>query len=214
MTHIGAVAAIWLYPIKSLRGEAVAQAEVEADGLRGDRIRAMVVESGHARAGKPYRGKEHERYHLAADGGTARSMAAVRGVEVAERDGERFFDDAPVSVLVDRWLDGLSAHVGYAVEPERFRPNVFVRAAAGFALDEDALTGWELQAGDARLRVRSPIGRCVTTTYDPAGGASDPRVLQFVAQSRNNWMGIYCDVIEPGIVRLNDWVGSRKGNGG
>ena len=45
------------------------------------------------------------------------------------RRGERFFDDAPLSIIVDRWLDELRANLGYAVEWERFRPNFFVRAA-------------------------------------------------------------------------------------
>ena len=40
-----------------------------------------------------------------------------------------------------------------------------------------------------------PIERCVVTTYDPDGGASDPRILRYVAQERKTWMGIYCDVV-------------------
>jgi uncharacterized protein YcbX len=202
--HIGIVDAVWRYPTKSLRWESLDQAEVELTGLRGDRERALVVTSGHARAGKPYRGKEHERLHLTADGAAARALAAERGVEVEERDGARFFDDAPVSLLLDRWLDDLNAHVGYAVEPVRFRPNFFVRAAPGFTALEEALSGWELAIGDVRLHVRGPIERCVATTYHPDGDASDPRILRFVAQHRQTWMGVYCDVVTPGIARRGD----------
>ena len=117
------------FPVKSLRGEALEESAVDSDGLRGDRQRALVVRDGPIRAGKTYRGKEHERLHLIADPDAATAAAAQRGVDVSlERDGP-FFDDAPVSIIVDRWLDALSAHVGYRVEWQRFRPNFFVTAA-------------------------------------------------------------------------------------
>jgi uncharacterized protein len=201
---IGTLDAIWRYPTKSLRWEPLDEAEVELDGLRGDRTRAFVVTDGHARAGKTYRGKENDRFHLTGDDGAARSLAAERGVRVELHEGERFFDDAPVSLLIDRWLDALNEHAGYAVEPIRFRPNFFVRAADGFAHGEDAMTGWELQLGAVRLRVRYPIERCVVTTYHPDGAPGDPRILRFVAQERNAWMGVYCDVVTPGIARRGD----------
>lgn len=202
--QIGRLDAIWRYPTKSLHFEALDAADVDADGIRGDRARALVVTAGHARLGKTYRGTENDRFHLEADVEAARALAAQRGVQTEERSGERFFDAAPISILVDSWLEGLSADVGYAVEPTRFRPNLFVRAAGGFTLLEADLVGWELSFGPVRLRVRKPIERCVVTTYDPDGGASDPRVLRYVAQERKTWMGIYCDVLTPGIVRRGD----------
>lgn len=202
--HIGRLDAVWRYPTKSLHGEPLAQAEVDLDGVRGDRTRALIVTSGHARTGKTYRGTEHDRFHLTGDEEAARALAAARGVQTEARSGERFFDAAPISLLIDRWLEDLSAHLGYVVEPIRFRPNLFVRAAADFALREDAMNGWELELGTTRLRVRNPIERCVVTTYDPEGGAADPRILRFVAQERNEWMGVYCDVVTPGVVRPGD----------
>ena len=202
--HIGRLDAIWRYPTKSLHFEALDEAAVDPDGIRGDRTRALVVTAGHARLGKTYRGTENDRFHLEYDDEAARALAAQRGVQTEVRGGERFFDAAPISMLVDRWLEGLSAHVGYAVEPHRFRPNLFVRAAEGFALLEDGLAGWELALGPVRLRVRAPIERCVVTTYDPNGGAADPRILRYVAQERKTWMGIYCDVVTPGAIRAGD----------
>ncbi len=198
---IGRLDAIWRYPTKSLHWESLAEADVEMGGIRGDRTHALVVTAGHARLGKPFRGKEHERFHLETDAESARALAAERGVQTEERDGERFFDAAPISILVDRWLEGLSTHVGYAVQPIRFRPNLFVRAADGFSTLEEDLVGWELALGPVRLRVREPIERCVVTTYDPDGGGNDPRVLRYVAQERKTWMGIYCDVVTTGVIR-------------
>lgn len=201
---IGTLAAIWRYPVKSLRGESLTGAEVTGSGIAGDRTAALFVTRGHARAGKPYRGKEHDRLHLTADTEEARALGAARGVELERRDDGRFFDTAPISLIVDRWLEELAALLGRPVEPERFRPNFLVRADAAFDAGEAALTGAHLQLGDVRLRVLKPIERCVVTTYDPRGGSSDPNVLRLVTQKRNTWMGILCDVVHPAAVRVGD----------
>jgi hypothetical protein len=121
-------------------------------------------------------------------------------------DDLHYYDDAPVSLIVDRWLDGLSAHVGYPVEPERFRPNFFVRASGTFAGDEHALDGAELTIGQARLKVRYGIERCVAITYHPAGEPADPRILRYVATERAALMGVYCDVVRAGAARVGDAV--------
>lgn len=202
--ELGTLAAIWRYPVKSLRGESLAAADVQADGIYGDRSTALVVESGHARLGKPYRGKENNRLHLLDDAAAAVDLASERGVTVRPEDSERYFDDAPVSIIVDRWLESLSAHMGYDVGPERFRPNFFVRASRTLSLDEDDLTGRELILGEVMLRVRYPIERCVTTTYDQTTGESDPEILRYVAMNRSTWMGIYCDVLRAGTARIGD----------
>lgn len=205
---VGALGAMRRYPVKSLSGEALDRIEVARTGIPQDRARALLVRTGGIRVGKTYRGKEHDRLHLLSSTDTEAAIAAAaqRGVDVEVRSGQRFFDDAPISLLVDRWLEGVSEYVGYCVEWERFRPNFFVRAASGFGQDENQLIDADLQLGTVRLRVLSPIERCVTVTYHPGGEPSDPRILRFLAQRRNAWMGIYCDVIEPGTTCVGDAV--------
>lgn len=206
---LGTIASIWRFPVKSLHFEALDQAEVEATGIRGDRTAAYFVSSpDRPRSGKEFRGKENDTLHLLSDGPNLRAAADRAGVEIERRDGDRFFDAAPVSMLFDSWLRALSQHVGYAVEPLRFRPNFFAVATPEFMPDETALVGRTLTVGTVRLRVREPIERCVVPTYDLRGGPSDPRILRFIAQERNNTMGIYCDVVEPGVVRTGDRVAS------
>lgn len=200
----GTLDAVRRYPVKSLRGERLERVEVGAGGIPGDRATALFVRSGHARAGKTYRAKEHDRLHLLDQEAAALAAAAQRGVEAEVRQGEHFFDDAPISILVDRWLDDLNEHVGYSVEWERFRPNFFVRAAGGFARHESDLVDALLRVGSVRLRVRCPIERCVVVTYEPNGNPSDPRILRYIAQEQNAAMGIYCDVLEPGTVCVGD----------
>lgn len=203
---IGRVEALRRYPVKSLRGESLDSVRVEPSGIPGDRAAAFMVTSGHARVGKTYRGKENDRLHLQSDARAASALAEEHGVAVDLCEGDHFFDDAPISLLVDRWLDDLSSHVGYEVEWERFRPNFFVRAVSDFDQSEDALSGAELRLGSVTLRVRYPIERCVTPNYHPHGLETDHRILRFLAQNRDTWMGIYCDVVVPGIVKLGDSV--------
>lgn len=199
--RLGTLRAIRRFPVKSLRGEALEAATVLEGGLEGDRVAALINDDG-ARAGQPARGKENERFHLQARIDDALRIAPP--VHIERNEHERFFDLAPISVLLDTWLDGLSAFVGYRVEWERFRPNFFIEANDGIALDEASLTGRTLQLGEVTLQVRKPIGRCVVTTYDLRGGEADPRILRYVAQERGNSMGIYCDVPRAGIARIGD----------
>lgn len=200
--QIGTLAAIRRYPVKSLRGEVLQSVRVGESGIAGDRERAFFALEG-ARAGKPYRGKENDRLHLTTDSGDAAALARERGHAVELREGDHFFDDAPISILVDTWMTTLNEHLGYAVEWERFRPNFFVRAT-GPVESEEALQGVTLTLGTARLRVRSPIERCVAVTYHPDGEPSDPRILRYLAQERQALLGIYCDVVETGTATVGD----------
>jgi uncharacterized protein len=203
---LGTVAWIRRYPVKSLRGEAIAQAQVTAGGIVGDRSRQLVVGAGHERIGLPYRGKENDRLHLVDDPEQAVGVALESGVDVLVESGEHFFDDAPISLLFDRWLEPLNAHVGYAVEPERFRPNFFIRSESTMRFDELALVGRQLDIGEVRLRVSMPNERCVAVNYHPRGEPSDPRILRYLAQEKDAVLGVYCEVLRAGIARTGDSV--------
>ena len=49
--ELGRLAAIWRYPVKSLRGERLTHARVAESGIVGDRSSALFVRGGHARDG-------------------------------------------------------------------------------------------------------------------------------------------------------------------
>jgi uncharacterized protein len=204
---IGTVAGLWRYPVKSLAAEALAEVMVEPDGLAGDRRSALIVSSAdHARSGKPFRGKEHHLLHTVVTPQAAQRTAADSGVELRAVSGERYFDAQPVSLIWDTWLRDVEALVGRPLDPLRYRPNLFAHAAPGFAAREHALVGATIGVGGAVLRVVATIGRCVTTTYDVATGASDPAVLREVAQRRANTVGVYCTVERSGSVARGDTI--------
>jgi uncharacterized protein len=203
---IGHIAALRRYPVKSLCGEQLDVVEVAESGIPGDRAGALFACDDHARAGKTYRGKENELLHLTADVEAAVAFAAQRGDRVELQRDEHFFDSAPVSLMIDRWLEAPSVELGFAIEWERFRPNLFVRAEPEFLQDEETFVGTELRIGSTRLRVSLANERCVVVNYDPASSAQDPRILRWIAQHRNALLGVYCDVLEPGMVRVGDAV--------
>ena len=203
---IGILENIWRYPVKSLAAQPVTLTRVESDGIPGDRARALIVQSGHARAGKPYRGKEHNLLHTTGDPAAAIALGAERGVVLATpaHPDAHYFDDAPISLVFDCWIAEVEKALEMPLNPLRWRPNFYARAAADFVLREQDLVGKTIELGEIVLRVRDTIGRCVTTTYDIETGERNDDVLLYVAQQRANTMGVYCDVELAGTVRTGD----------
>ena len=211
MRDLGTVDRLWRYPVKSLRPEELDCAQIEPGGIPGDRAAALFVNAGHARAGKTYRGKEHNLLHTVQEAQAAQRLAAERGVDVEVRSSQtHYFDDAPISIVFDVWIAEVERALETPLDPQRWRPNVYARASAGFAYREEDLLGTVIEAGTAVLRVRDRIGRCVTTTYDVATGEPDNDVLLYVAQRRGNTMGIYCDVELAGVVRPGEVLRLRE----
>jgi len=167
-----------------------------------------VATPGHARSGRTYRGKENNLLHTVSRPAQAHDLAAERALELETRDDGPHFDAAPVSILVDTWLAELEAMLDMRLDPLRFRPNIYVRAAPGFDVSEAGLVGHTLCAEGLVLEAIAPIARCITTTYDIESGASEPRILRAIAQQRGNIMGIYCTVREEGTIALGErlWI--------
>lgn len=199
---LGTVIALYRYPVKSLRGERLERAAVEAGGFAGDRARALIVRSPeHARSGKTYRGKEQRLLHTLAAATDARALAHATGLHI-EDEGERqhYFDLEPVSIVFDAWLRELEALAGRPVEALRFRPNIVAAAAPAFGLSESALVGARLAIGSSALDVIAPITRCVTPSYDLVTGEPDRALQATIVAQRGNLMGVYCRVATPGTI--------------
>lgn len=206
MQLLGELAAIWRYPTKSLAAQPLMQTAVDAGGIPGDRAAALFVRSGHAREGKTYRGKENNLLHTTGDAEQAARFAEDRGValEVRAENGAHYFDDAPVSLIFDVWIAQVERALGTQLDPLRWRPNFYARATGDFHFEEPDLIGAAIEIGDARLVVRGTIGRCVTPNYDVRTGVPNDAVLRYVAQQRDNVMGVYCEVELAGTVRAGD----------
>jgi uncharacterized protein YcbX len=103
-----------------------------------------------------------------------------------------------------------AAGVSHPVDGRRFRM-LFEIAGVG-QHEEDAWIGARVRVGQALLEPVGDVGRCVTTTCDPDTGISDLDTLGALAGYRREGvseplpLGVYCDVVEAGRVRVGDVV--------
>lgn len=108
-------------------------------------------------------------------------------------------------------IEGLGTMAGAAApDPRQFRMLFEIEGLA--ENEEDGWIGRHVQVGDAVVEPLGDIGRCVTTTRDPDTGAFVFPTLDTLAGYRREGvteplpLGVYCDVVEPGRVRLGDSV--------
>jgi uncharacterized protein YcbX len=208
------VAELWRYPVKSLRGEQLAEAAIGVLGVPSDRL-------VHARrpGGRVFTARTHPGL-LGLQGGVdaegvptidgvrwddARSLAAIRAVTELDAelvyydgDGPERFDVLPLSVATD----GGVAAVG--VDRRRFRPNILIEGVGGLA--EREWVGRTLRIGAALIGVRQVRGRCVMTTFDPDTLEQDISVLQKIVFDLDGRTALDCYVVEPGLARVSDPV--------
>jgi uncharacterized protein YcbX len=204
---------LWRYPVKSLRGERVAEARITAEGIEGDRL--VVVRGVH---GRVLTSRTHPKL-LGLTGSTDAAgvplidghrwdspealalVQAATGQEAAvvwHTEGNKRFDILPLLVATD----GAIAHMGF--DSRRFRPNILVGAVPG--LTE---RGWQrkrLRVAEALLYMAQLRDRCVMTTYDPDTLQQDPTVLRRVVDELDGSMALDTSVVSGGVVREGDAV--------
>jgi uncharacterized protein YcbX len=205
------VAELWRYPVKSMRGESLARAEVLADGFAGDRLlrvederglvtarrkqRLVGIETGIGGDGEPT--IEGKPWRSPAVGELLGRVVGEHG-RLVRTDGGARFDAAPVLVLTD---GALAAH---GADRRRFRPNVVVSGVEG--LSEREWLGRELRLGEVVLRAVEVCERCAVTTIDPDTIAIDPDVLRRTNDEFGGIMGLYFAVVWPGTIAVGDEV--------
>jgi uncharacterized protein YcbX len=201
------VAELWRYPVKSLRGERLAAAEVTVNGIVGDRVvhvrderRTVTARSKHRLLGLTARlGPDGEPLIDERPWTAPESLAAVRAAAGPEAmlvryDGLERFDVLPLLVATD----GAIAELG--VDHRRLRPNVVIAGVEGLA--ERRWPGHRLRLGPVLIEVVTVRSRCVMTTFDPDTLQQDLRVLRRIVEDFDGRMALDCRVIEPGRIVL------------
>ncbi|MET9018534.1 MOSC N-terminal beta barrel domain-containing protein [Actinopolymorpha sp. NPDC004070] len=231
MEQIGVVERVWRYPIKSVGGESLRQADVDERGLVGDRVYAVRDARGKLGSGKNSRrftrmdGLLHLSSRLLSDAdepvlldvdGTAvpdangflRSYLNQDDVELA-REGEiSHFDELPVSVLTTATLDWVRAAVpDVPVDERRFRPNLLVRTPPGCPpFLEDGWPGRAARIGNVRLTFVRSCVRCVMVNADQPTLPHSSDVLRTIAAGHDNCLGTLATVAAPGAITVGDTV--------
>jgi uncharacterized protein len=116
------------------------------------------------------------------------------------------------SIVSRASLERLRAEAGAAEAPDGRQFRMLLEIDGVGAHEEDDWIGGRVRAGDAVLAPLGDIGRCVVTTRNPDTGEFAFGTLDVLAGYRREGVteplpfGIYCDVVEPGRVRLGDPV--------
>ena len=197
---------LWRYPVKSMAGERLEEAEVTPLGLEGDRRVLALGANGRVVTSRtqPWllglRGTTADG-EVQINGHPWKSAAArelVRGLELTYYGGPERFDVLPLLVTTD----GAVAHMG--MDGRRFRPNVVIGGVEGLA--ERAWPGRKLVIGEVEIEMAQLRGRCVMTTFDPDTLEQDVNVLKRIARELDGTMGLDSAVVTGGRIRVGDLV--------
>jgi uncharacterized protein YcbX len=227
---VGTVAQLWRYPVKSMGGESLDEAEISWHGVAGDR-RWAFVRPGLERSNFPWLTiREHPVMGHFRPSFTAPDEPGVSPTVVRTPDGDELdvtdpalaallgegvrlmqqnrgiADIAPLSLMTTATIAGLSGLVDASLDVRRFRPNLLVEPAGVELFPEDGWVGSVVRIGEARMRVDQRDRRCVMINIDPDTTERDPAVLKAVARERGTCLGVYGTTVQPGRVAVGDPV--------
>jgi uncharacterized protein YcbX len=206
------VAAIWRYPVKSMAGERLSEAEMTGTGLVGDRIVQVYNWRGRVVTARQFPGLLRFHATLGPDGEplvdrlpwdspevAARVEAAVApGARLKRFDGPERFDILPLLVCTD----GAVSMFGRDVR--RLRPNILVGGVDGAA--ERQWPGATLRLPHSEIALADLRGRCVMTTYDPDTTEQDPGVLRDIVRRFGGRLCVNAHITRSGHMKQGDNV--------
>ena len=233
---IGVVRAIYRYPVKSMRGESLDAAEVEWQGVAGDRCYAFVQSDDRSTfpyltarelpdlllytpklrdASKPYASPvlvttpEGEEYPV--DSEELRASIARRYPRpfYLLRLGRRSTHDAaPLSLITTSTINALGRRLDMSFDPMRFRPSILIETPDGGPYPEQQWVGQSLIFGDDELKmvVSEADIRCKMITLDPRTISAEPRVLAEVVRHLDGALGVYGLPQKAGTLRVGQTV--------
>lgn len=231
---IGAVDALWRYPVKSMLGQELDQAAVDVRGILGDRLYAVRDEDGKLGSGKDTRrfrrmdGLLRCRASYLPDLTPAITLPdglVVRGddedvhwalgnalerprVTLAKEGVISHFDEQPLHLVTSatvRWL--ADAVPEAAVDARRLRPNIVIGTAELPLWPEDDWVGRELHIGDHLVvEVTGRTQRCAMVNLEQDGLAHAAELLRAICAKHDAYLGVHARVLAPGRVRVGDPV--------
>jgi MOSC domain-containing protein len=227
--RVGAVAKLWCYPVKSMRGEECEQVEFDARGVTGDRVYAVYdaqrrLGSGKTtrrfrqidglldfraayRAGIPEITFPDGKRMLGSDPQIHATLSDVlrTPVTLAREDDIPHLDCGPVHLVTTAALAWLRATLPDArLDERRFRPNLVIDAPGNTQVERGWLGKTLCIGATVRLLVSEPTQRCRMTTLAQSDLPSDPRVLASIIRDADLVFGMYADVVAPGTIARDD----------
>jgi len=184
---------LWRYPVKSFGGEPVRSATIEADGLRGDHVWAVV----DAAAGTVASAKKFRRFGVLLtcgarivddddprdpaaleltfpdgtvvrgdDPGVDTLLSDLTGIAVRLEPRSRSYDEAPLHLVSTSSVEALGVDEPVDVAVRRFRPTIVVDTPDRPGFVDNDWVGTSLRCGAVVLHPHKRTGRCVMVTLD------------------------------------------------
>ena len=144
----------------------------------------------------------------------ALSTFAARPVRLARvtRDGDGQ-DVHPLTLVSSESVRDLGSRGDRSeLDARRFRINLEIEGGTA-PYEEDSWDGELVRVGEATIRIRGQIPRCIVTTLAPETGEKDFKTLNLIARHRPRIggrgglpFGMYAEVVRAGRVRIGDPV--------
>jgi uncharacterized protein YcbX len=156
----------------------------------------------------PFRGRLAEEWGKTAFAAWLEALlgeAATGPLTVLDGDGHRFLDDPEghISIINLASVRDFEARIGQAVDPLRFRANLYVDGWRPW--EEIGWVGRELALGDVRVNVTQSITRCAAPDVDPTTAQPDIEVTHRLHEFYGHLLcGIYVHVTAPGRLAEGD----------
>jgi hypothetical protein len=228
---LGHIAALWRYPVKSMRGEALQSLAINKKGAIGDRYFALKDSDGRLGSGKTTERFRQIDGLLGFSAATENGAVVIRfpdgrvmraddpalgsiltatcdmdiKVESEDQDHVMHRDSAPLHLLTEASIAWLRERLPEAaIDARRFRPNIVIATETAGLVEQDWLDR-SIAIGDALIvKAVRPTVRCVMTTLPQAELGAAPAVLRTLTEQNAASLGIYAEVLRPGTVRIGD----------
>ena len=206
------VAELWRYPVKSLKGEQIQEAQITSNGIPGDREIVVLNSAGRIVTSRTRPKLLGLNGRLGADGiptingikwdsaeaGELVNQAVGGEVRLVQLPQPQAFDVLPLLIATDGATQFLN------IDRRRLRPNILLANVAG--LTERDWPGRTVKIGDVRIQAVKLRSRCVMTTYDPDTQEQDKSVLIKIIRDLDGTTALDCSVIQPGVIRVGEAV--------
>ena len=236
LTEIAHVEAIFRYPVKSMAGERIEDANLGWYGLDGDR--RLAFRRMDDRSGMPWltASKLPDLLLFAphredgAQGDLPTNIRTPDGKEMpvfsedlAKEVGRRYgapvemtqlrhgiFDEASISVIASDTVSEIGRLAGRSLDVRRFRPNIVARVLRSGAFQEDEWLGSVLSFGDGNdapaIAVTMRDERCGMVNLDPDSARPAPEVMKAIVRMNQNNAGIYGTVTRTGRLAVGQTI--------
>jgi uncharacterized protein len=203
---------IWRYPVKSMAGEQLQNAQLTPLGIPGDRLLYVLDRHDQIVSARTRPRLLAHKATLSSDGevlvdgldwqdsrvADAVEDAAGRGARLVVAGGPERFDILPLLIATD----GAIAEFGH--DRRRLRPNIVITGVPG--LTERTWEWTSLKLPHATIAIADLRGRCITTTWDPDSVTQDIEVLRRIRARFDGTLALNAWPSDPGPIAVSEPV--------